>query len=281
MSLSRSVDVATDYTKTYHPHSLFPLTNSLKAPSCDSQFFPVTKMPSSLQPPLDTENAVWKMDKTKFGYRMLQKMGWEEGKGLGVKEDGVIEHIRVRRKHSSGGVGAAGTSAAWEVPSKVAAGLNDVLAALKSVETRPLESGGREKVETRRGFYERRRAGKCVANYSKEDLREIFGGAECAVGESFVGDMREEKASSDNEDTRQERDEGLEYDQEHREHGGHVQDEQEKKDMGLEDRRQQQKKERKERKELKGKKLKKLKVKSDISKKGKNGKGTKKTKSKR
>lgn len=235
-------------------------------------------MSPSLQPPLDTENAAWKMDKTKFGYRMLQKMGWEEGKGLGANEDGVVEHVRVRRKLTLAGVGAAGTNAAWQVPAKVAAGLNDVLAALKAVETRPIREGGREKVEKRRGFYERRRAGKCVANYSKKDLREIFGGAECGVGESGAA-MKAEKTSSGNSDARQEHGEALKHDLGDRKRDGRFQDERGKEDGGREDRRRQRKMERKERKELRAKKMKKLKVKSDINKMEK-AKKTKKEKSK-
>ncbi len=43
------------------------------------------------------------LDTSKFGYRMLQKMGWTEGKGLGAKEDGGKEHVKVQRKTDSVG----------------------------------------------------------------------------------------------------------------------------------------------------------------------------------
>ena len=43
------------------------------------------------------------LDKTKYGYRMLQRMGWEEGKGLGSEEEGPKEHIKVKVKRDNQG----------------------------------------------------------------------------------------------------------------------------------------------------------------------------------
>jgi len=34
---------------------------------------------------------------------MLQKMGWSEGKGLGVMEDGTLEHVKVKKKYDTSG----------------------------------------------------------------------------------------------------------------------------------------------------------------------------------
>lgn len=42
-------------------------------------------------------------DKSKYGYRMLQRMGWEEGKGLGSNEEGQTEHIKVKVKRDNKG----------------------------------------------------------------------------------------------------------------------------------------------------------------------------------
>lgn len=54
----------------------------------------------------DPRNTFWTNDKSKFGFRMLEKMGWHDGKGLGVNEDGNKEHIKIHKKDDNLGVGA-------------------------------------------------------------------------------------------------------------------------------------------------------------------------------
>ena len=46
-------------------------------------------------------------DTGKFGHKMLTKMGWAPGKGLGANEDGHTEHVKVRLKDNNFGVGAS------------------------------------------------------------------------------------------------------------------------------------------------------------------------------
>jgi Pin2-interacting protein X1 len=45
-----------------------------------------------------------KIDESKFGKRLMEKMGWQ-GKGLGAKEDGITENIKVKYKSDTKGVG--------------------------------------------------------------------------------------------------------------------------------------------------------------------------------
>ena len=45
------------------------------------------------------------LDGNKFGQRMLEKMGWTSGVGLGKNEDGQIEHVQMKYKDNLKGVG--------------------------------------------------------------------------------------------------------------------------------------------------------------------------------
>ena len=42
-------------------------------------------------------------DEDKFGHKMLEKMGWSKGKGLGANEDGNPDHITVKHKADTKG----------------------------------------------------------------------------------------------------------------------------------------------------------------------------------
>lgn len=39
-----------------------------------------------------------------FARRQMEKMGWKEGKGLGKEEQGVVTHVRVKKREESMGV---------------------------------------------------------------------------------------------------------------------------------------------------------------------------------
>lgn len=44
--------------------------------------------------PKDTLNSSWRNSQG-FGQRMLAKMGWTEGKGLGKDESGIVDNVKV------------------------------------------------------------------------------------------------------------------------------------------------------------------------------------------
>ncbi|CAB1454855.1 unnamed protein product [Pleuronectes platessa] len=61
---------------------------------------------------VDPRNSAWSKDESKFGQKMLERMGWSKGKGLGRTEQGSTDHIKVKVKNNSYGFG---TSASYEV----------------------------------------------------------------------------------------------------------------------------------------------------------------------
>lgn len=131
----------------------------------------------------------WANDKSRFGMKLMEKMGWKEGKGLGKEEDGCVESVKPQRMGSEMGVGAQSKSEInWLAPGVLASGLNDVLARLAPVgvdvpstqtvpkDTKQVKTKISRRVRQPRGFYERRRARKNIGTYSPSQLAEIFGG---------------------------------------------------------------------------------------------------------
>ena len=47
--------------------------------------------------PVDPNNKNWANNKETFAFKMMMKMGWTEGKGLGAKEEGSTEYIKVKK----------------------------------------------------------------------------------------------------------------------------------------------------------------------------------------
>lgn len=140
-----------------------------------------------------------------FAYNLMKKMGWTDGKGLGLNEDGETDHIKVRRKRSNAGLGAS-----KETQSSVANGLNDVLAKLAtntstvSQETKPKIDAKKENQQPRRkqrAFLARRAAGKDVSSYSREQLKEIFGGVLPDVEKDETKNENENKVTEEKDDS--------------------------------------------------------------------------------
>lgn len=55
----------------------------------------------------------WSEDSNKFGQRMLEKMGWTKGKGLGINEQGITEFANASFKKDTSGVGFDKSTEAW------------------------------------------------------------------------------------------------------------------------------------------------------------------------
>ncbi|XP_032590247.1 PIN2/TERF1-interacting telomerase inhibitor 1 isoform X2 [Drosophila grimshawi] len=71
-------------------------------------------------------------DDTRFGTKMLEKMGWSKGRGLGAKEDGSQEFVRVRFKNDAEGLGYEMRDDQWTEHEE---GFNGLLKALNGGDT--------------------------------------------------------------------------------------------------------------------------------------------------
>ena len=62
-----------------------------------------TQQPQPLGSPVQRYQGV---QKESAGYKLMTAMGWREGEGLGAANQGIKEHIRVKKKFENWGVGA-------------------------------------------------------------------------------------------------------------------------------------------------------------------------------
>src|SRR5690348_15080629 len=119
---------------------------------------------------------------------MLEKMGWEAGKGLGARNHGQTEHVKASRKKDTLGLGAVkGHDYAWLATQDI---FNQVLADLNASKTpsddsesiqstQPTESKEQSRdaavqsaIRSRKAnmFYGKFKKGKDLNTYSKDDL---------------------------------------------------------------------------------------------------------------
>lgn len=55
---------------------------------------------------IDPQNVNWRHGNNNVGKNLLQKMGWTDGKGIGKREQGSAENIKLRANYSNSGLGA-------------------------------------------------------------------------------------------------------------------------------------------------------------------------------
>jgi Pin2-interacting protein X1 len=125
---------------------------------------------------------IWSEDKNKYGQRLMEKMGWSSGKGLGLDETGVTEPVLVRFKNDKKGLGQKGLSEdinphLQEFDSFLTT-LNKQQGAVTSQGTSQ-ESNSKGLEERARSckklFYHRFIKSKDVSRYSEKDMKCIFG----------------------------------------------------------------------------------------------------------
>ncbi|XP_012277936.1 G patch domain-containing protein 4 [Orussus abietinus] len=134
---------------------------------------------------LNPRGKAWSDDSNKFGQKMLEKMGWSSGKGLGAKEQGVTEHVRVNFKNDQLGVGFKSKDTTEWTQQQVE--FDDLLKQLQNNDAETTKSAESEKVANDaslevksqlsrvRVHYRKFTAGKDVNKYSSKDLASILG----------------------------------------------------------------------------------------------------------
>ncbi|XP_023348470.1 PIN2/TERF1-interacting telomerase inhibitor 1-like [Eurytemora carolleeae] len=131
---------------------------------------------------LNPRGNIWANDTNKFGQKLMEKMGWEQGKGLGANQDGRIAPVTLRHKDDAKGIGFQGHDDTWLAHQD---DFQAVLAALNSEHGTATESGENTEVKgsleetskssKKRVHYQKFTRGKDLKNYSADDLGCILG----------------------------------------------------------------------------------------------------------
>jgi len=145
----------------------------------------------------DTRNAEWAKDKSAFGQRMLMKMGWSEGKGLGKNQQGTNTNLRAIRREEGLGIGAKTDTFGDEGFSRTSQNFHGVLANLQSEHGNGSSGDKSKKSKKKRdkskkleksesgltlsqtkvtaGHAKKMRESKDLTKKSKEDMAAVFG----------------------------------------------------------------------------------------------------------
>lgn len=131
---------------------------------------------------LNPRGNLWANDESKFGQKLMEKMGWEKGKGLGANENGRVQHISLKLKDNNKGIGFEGHDDTWlehqnDFQSVLAALNIEHVDAGKGLSENEKKANLEElsKKSKRRVHYQKFVRGKDTNNYSVEDLGCILG----------------------------------------------------------------------------------------------------------
>ncbi|XP_039256900.1 PIN2/TERF1-interacting telomerase inhibitor 1-like [Styela clava] len=130
---------------------------------------------------IDPNGTNWSKDENKFGVKMLERMGWTKGKGLGANEDGRIAHIKIKHKNDNRGVGCSiKQEQNWVAHQDDFADLLAQLNNHHSDQTDVKNMNGVSSLEKKsksqkRVHYHKFARGKDLSNYKETDLAAIFG----------------------------------------------------------------------------------------------------------
>ncbi|XP_076631799.1 uncharacterized protein LOC143346954 [Colletes latitarsis] len=154
---------------------------------------------------LNPRGKQWSEDSNKFGQKMLEKMGWTSGKGLGAKEQGITEHVRVSFKNDAAGIGFKkdDLDKAWTEHQD---SFNDFLQELQKGQSHDVTQTEKVKSELSkkslelkskhsraRVHYQKFVRGKDINKYSSKDIANIFGRKELNID----GDSKENRSNNE------------------------------------------------------------------------------------
>lgn len=152
-------------------------------------------------------------DSSNFGVRMLEKLGWSEGKGLGKREDGMSAPILPKMKQDAEGFGYAGEKDDhWTQHDqdfnqllKSLNGEEDPQGAVDEVDVAKMKSLEEKSKNSRaRVHYKKFTRGKDLSRASEKDLANIFGKKtleevknQSSVEETLATEVQQEVESSE------------------------------------------------------------------------------------
>lgn len=123
----------------------------------------------------------WEEEKANKGLKMMERMGWKQGTGLGSKGHGAVTHIRVRQKKDNAGIGATAATAddAWratqDVFNSILTRLNDGTAEEEDEDAARAPAPTVQQAMVRHSLYRKFRAAKRATGYSSTDMAMIMG----------------------------------------------------------------------------------------------------------
>jgi len=141
---------------------------------------------------LNPRGNLWSKDEDKLGNKMMEKMGWNKGDGLGATNQGIKDPITIKSNSDNRGIGhEVGMDDVWLNQKD---DFDDVLASLNSAHASTANSDNEQDQESsktgqteiqslrdiskkskKRVHYEKFTKGKDLSRYSQKDLANILG----------------------------------------------------------------------------------------------------------
>jgi hypothetical protein len=165
----------------------------------------------------DPQNSFWANDTSKFGRKMLERMGWAEGQGLGADGRGTTTHVEVVRKVDNAGIGVATEqSDNWLVhndnlndilamlneqyasPSSVSASASVTVEATTTTATSTNAESDERQLSGYHRMYRKRVRNKDVSQYSSADVAQILG-LQPSASSSSSSSKRKRSTTDDND----------------------------------------------------------------------------------